>query len=87
VARQRPDGMLDSPNPAPNYPREGAIGDVLARDEFDRYGPSSAVWINAEAHAAPPDHPQPSLPTREEIDAIRADIDSQLAEIRARLPA
>lgn len=37
VARQRDDGALDAPNPAPGYPKSMAIGDVLDRSEFERY--------------------------------------------------
>lgn len=88
VARQRADGDIDAPNPAPKYPPAGPIGDILSEAELTTYGPASAVWINAAAsHEPPPEPPAPALPTRADIDAIRADLDSQLAEIRARLPA
>jgi hypothetical protein len=78
VARQRPDGMLGSPNPAPNYPRDGAIGDVLARDEFDRYGPSSAVWVNAEGVTQPPPVEPPPVQ-----GITRADLDLEIAHLTA----
>jgi hypothetical protein len=83
VARQRPDGDLDAPNPAPNYPPAGPIGDVLSRSEFDRYGPCSAVFVNATA-AAPPTPVTPPAPI------TRADLEAEIAHLTAlrdRLPA
>lgn len=82
VARQRPDGALDAPNPAPNYPQPAPIGDVLSREEFDRYGPCSAVWVNATTTEAPAAPPVPAV--------TRADLDTEIAHltaIRDRLPA
>lgn len=92
VAQQRPDGMMDAPNPAPNYPREGAIGDVLARDEFDRYGPASAVWINAEGVQSPPvDPPPPAAPISVvDLDNLLIEHDAQrqrIVALRDRIPA
>lgn len=53
VAMSLPDGTLSSPNPAPKYPQGSPIGDVLTRDEFDHYGPVSAVWIDARGSPTP----------------------------------
>lgn len=57
VARQRADGDLDAPNPAPKYPTSAPIGDILSEPEMNVWGPASAVWINAQA--APPPEPPP----------------------------
>jgi hypothetical protein len=83
VARQRTDGDLDAPNPAPKYPAEAPIGDVLSQAEFDRYGPASAVFVAAIAPAPPDPEPAPVLPTRSDVD----DVIAALAVIRSRLPA
>lgn len=84
VAQPRADGDLDAPNPAPKYPADAPIGDVLSQGEFERYGPASAVWINAATPLPPPDpDPEPALPTRADLDEIIA----ALAVIRSRLPA
>lgn len=80
VARQRADGDLDAPNPAPKYPAAGPIGDVLSEAEFAAYGPISAVWINAAT--APPPPPPPPI--------TRADLDVEIAHLTAlrdRIPA
>lgn len=82
VARQRSDGDLDAPNPAPNYPQAGPIGDVLSRGELDRYGPCSAVFVNATAAAPPTPVPPPAI--------TRADLEAEIAHLTAlrdRLPA
>lgn len=81
VARQRADGDLDAPNPAPKYPAAAPIGDVLSSAEFTAWGPASAVWIDATA--APVEPPPAPLPTKAEIDAEI----SHLTVIRDKLPA
>jgi hypothetical protein len=60
VAAQQTDGSLISPNPAPKYPTASPIGDVLLQDEFDHYGPVSAVWVDAQAIAV--EQPDPADP-------------------------
>ena len=92
-AQQRADGDLAAPNPAPKYPADAPIGDILSRAEFDRYGPVSAVWVNA-APIAEPEPPTVTLASvRAELveyeahlatafDALQAEI----AEIRASIP-
>jgi hypothetical protein len=67
VAALTTDGTLSAPNPAPKYPQGSPIGDVLTRDEFEHYGPVSAVWIDARGHATtePPIEPDdPYAPWR-----------------------
>jgi hypothetical protein len=49
------DGTLSAPNPAPKYPQGTPIGDVLTRDEFDHFGPVSAVWVDARGAPAGPE--------------------------------
>ena len=53
VAKPLGDGSLSSPNPAPNWPQDAPLGDTLTREEFDRMGPASSVWINAAAAVSP----------------------------------
>ena len=84
IARQRSDGDLDSPNPAPNYPQAAPIGDILSRSEFDQYGPASAVWVNAAVVDDGNGQPLPPKPlARAEIDAGIA----MLQDWRSRVPA
>jgi len=54
VAKPLPDGTLSSPNPAPKYPGQAPIGDILTQDEFATYGPVSCVWVDNTPLAAPP---------------------------------
>lgn len=84
VAAQQADGSVSSPNPAPKYPAAAPIGDVLTEDEFNRYGPESAVWVSVAAVPDPP-HPQPV--TRAEFDALTAQVDALLAAFRAKITA
>lgn len=72
VARQRTDGALDAPNPAPKYPVAAPIGDILTQDEVERFGPASAVWVNAQGVLVPPVTPTQSPATQGEIDAVIA---------------
>lgn len=62
VAALLEDGTLRSPNPAPKYPAGTPIGDVLTRDEFEHFGPVSAVFVDAEQApvAGPGPEPGPS---------------------------
>lgn len=83
VARQRGDGDLDAPNPAPNYPQAAPIGDVFSRAEFDRYGPASAVWIDAAVAVDEPGPPPPPTSLRAEADDILA----RMQAFRNKLPA
>lgn len=62
VAMPLGDGTLSAPNPAPKYPAGLPIGDVLTRDEFDHYGPVSAVWVDARATTGTVPPPSPSDP-------------------------
>jgi hypothetical protein len=75
VARQRADGDLDAPNPAPKYPASDPIGDVLSASEFARWQPASAVWINAAAAAV--------VPEPEQRKIVRADLDAEIAHLTA----
>ena len=76
-AQQRADGDLAAPNPAPKYPADAPIGDILSRAEFDRYGPVSAVWINA----APIVEPEPpKIPPRLTVPEIVAELEKILAK-------
>lgn len=82
VARQRADGDLDAPNPAPKYPAAGPIGDIFSEGEMTAWGPASAVWINAGAADTQPPPPPPPI--------TRADLDAEIAHLtalRERLPA
>jgi hypothetical protein len=60
VAQLLDDGTLSAPNPAPKYPTGTPIGDVLTRDEFEHFGPVSAVFVDASA--APIAGPEPGVP-------------------------
>ena len=62
IAVPQADGSLSAPNPAPKYPQAAPIGDVLTRDEFDLYGPVSAVWVDARPTITPPDAQDPFAP-------------------------
>jgi hypothetical protein len=64
VAAPQADGTVVAPNPAPKYPQASPIGDVLAQDEFDHYGPVSAVWVDAGTQPSPPDPGDPYAPWR-----------------------
>jgi hypothetical protein len=66
VARQRADGDLDAPNPAPKYPSAGPIGDILSSSELTAWGPASAVWVDARAETAEPAPPPPPSGTLEQ---------------------
>lgn len=59
VARNRSDGDMDAPNPAPKYPAAAPVGDVLSRAEFDAFGPASAVWVNAAGVVVQPPNVDP----------------------------
>ena len=83
VAQPRADGDLDAPNPAPKYPEAAPIGDVLTQAEFERFGPASAVWVNASAPTPPP-APAPT-DWRAEVAAILARHDALGDELRALL--
>jgi hypothetical protein len=62
VAAPMGDGTLMAPNPAPKYPAGTPIGDVLTHDEFDHYGPVSAVWVDARSVPSTTPPPDPSDP-------------------------
>ena len=83
VRRPNPDGTLALANPAPNWQ---GVGDTMDRAEWDRFGPWSAVWINAEGAPAQPVPPVPAddpLVLRARI----AELTAQLADKSARLDA
>lgn len=81
VASQQSDGSLAAPNPSPKYPDVAPIGDTLTQDEFNRWGPESAVWINAAPGAGDP--PTTASVTRADFDAALA----PLLALRERIPA
>ena len=60
VAQLLDDGTLSAPNPAPKYPQGTPIGDILTRDEFEHFGPVSAVFVDAAVVPVP--GPEPGLP-------------------------
>lgn len=80
VADLRADGDLDAPNPAPKYPNDAPIGDVLTQAEFERYGPASAVWVNA-AMPLPAD-PPPAPDTTAELRRLFDEIAERYARVR-----
>lgn len=71
VARVLSPGVLDAPNPAPNYPPGAPLHDSLTRAEFDQYAPWALVFVQvtmaddpAPAPPAPPaPAPEPPAPT------------------------
>jgi hypothetical protein len=75
-------------NPAPGWK---GVGQTMGRQQFAALGTFSMVRVLHPdllgAITVPPPRPQPSLPTRAEMEHVRAQIDSMLAEIAARLPA
>jgi hypothetical protein len=73
VARMK-DGQLDAPNPAPNYPAAGPIGDQLTRAEFDRYGPASLVFVDVGGAA-------PTVPAADPRDARIAELEARVASL------
>lgn len=81
VARQRPDGDLDAPNPAPKYPAAAPVGDVLSRGEFDAFGPCSAVWVNAAGVPAQPIPVPPAHPGEGEIAHLRRQLDEERTKL------
>lgn len=58
VARLLSPGVLDAPNPAPNYPPGAPLHDNLTRAEFDQYAPWALVFVQVVPVVAPP-VPQP----------------------------
>lgn len=80
VARQRADGDLDAPNPAPKYPAAGPIGDILSEGELTAWGPASAVWISAAAVPVVPPTPPPPSPDVETIAGLRIAV-AHLADV------
>jgi hypothetical protein len=63
IAEFLSDGTFSSPNPAPNYPIGGPLGDVLDRSEFDRYaGSFSAVFVETLPVTVPPNRPVEPVP-------------------------
>lgn len=78
VAKALPDGSLSAPNPAPSWPADGPIGDVLTRAELDRWGPASAVWVNAADVVAPA--PAVPDPRDETIAGLRVAV-AHLADV------
>jgi hypothetical protein len=59
VARVLSPGVLDAPNPAPNYPPGAPLHDNLTRAEFDKYAPWALVFVQV----APVAKPVPPAPT------------------------
>jgi hypothetical protein len=84
VAKALPDGTLSTPNPAPKYPAEAPIGDVLTREEFDRWGPASAVWVNMSS-VNEPGPTDPSGPSGSEPPAGQPDLAARVAELEAEV--
>lgn len=80
VAAPQADGTLVSPNPAPKYPSGYPIGDVLTRTEFDTFGPSSLVWLDAQGIATVPSTPPPPDPY-DPYGAWRATVGSGLLDM------
>lgn len=72
VARVKGD-QLDAPNPAPNYPKDAPIGDQLTREEFQRFGPASLVFVDAGT--------TPSAPSVDPRDARIAELEAQVASL------
>lgn len=60
VARVLSPGVLDAPNPAPNYPPGAPLHDNLTRAEFDQYAPWALVFVDATPAVAP--DPVPVVP-------------------------
>lgn len=84
VRRANEDGTLALANPAPTWQ---GVGDTMDRAEWDRWGPFSAVWVNAQAAApAPPPPPTDPRDTRiAELEAALAEANRALAEERSKL--
>jgi hypothetical protein len=61
VARVLSPGVLDAPNPAPNYPPGAPLHDNLTRAEFDKYAPWALVFVQV----APTVDPAPPAPAPE----------------------
>jgi hypothetical protein len=63
VARVLSPGVLDAPNPAPNYPPGAPLHDNLTRAEFDKYAPWALVFVQVAPvpTPAPPAPPAPAF--------------------------
>lgn len=83
IAAKQADGNLSSPNPAPKYPADAPIGDTLTEDEFNRFGPASAVWVNASSMPVPLPAPPPAAPA-ETIAGLRIAV-AHLADVVVRI--
>jgi hypothetical protein len=59
IARVLSPGVLDAPNPAPNYPPGAPLHDNLTRAEFDKYAPWALVFVQV----VPVAKPAPPAPT------------------------
>lgn len=71
VLQDDPDYMVESPNPAPNWPPGAPIGDTLTRDEFETYTSWALVFV--PVHEVPDEPPVP-VPTPDPPDPKDAQI-------------
>jgi hypothetical protein len=76
VARLLSPGVLDAPNPAPNYPPGEPLHDDLTRAEFDKWAPWALVFIEVLPVVAPVPAEDPSLT----IVALRGRVAALTAE-------
>jgi hypothetical protein len=67
IARVLSPGVLDAPNPAPNYPPGAPLHDNLTRAEFDKYAPWALVFVQVTpaVDPAPPVVVKPPAPAPE----------------------